>query len=152
MRPSGEREENGSMDSDPLTHAGDADAQNGAQHDVRVLPRVTSAMVRIYKEQFGRGPENARSYFAGPDMVVCVLADSLTPVERSMRELGEHQRLRDIRMMFQYAAEEKFRAAVEQVTGRRVVSFMSAVDVERDLAAEIFILEPRPGQHGVTPA
>lgn len=85
-------------------------------------------------------------------MIVCVLADSLTPVERSMREMGERQRLRDIRLMFQYAAERKFRAAVEQVTERRVVSFMSAIDVDQDLASEIFILEPRAGQQGVTPA
>jgi uncharacterized protein YbcI len=129
------------VDSDGLTPAGEVDAQS----DARVLPRVTSAMVRIYKEQFGRGPENARSYYAGPDVIICILADSLTPVERSMREMGEHQRLRDIRMMFQYAAEEKFRAAVEEVTERPVVSFMSAVDVDRDLASEIFVLGPRRG-------
>ena len=127
------------MDGDGLTRAGEVDAQS----DARVLPRVTSAMVRIYKEQFGRGPENARSYYAGPDVIICILADSLTPVERSMRDMGEHQRLRDIRMMFQYAAEEKFRGAVEEVTERPVVSFMSAVDVDRDLASEIFVLGPR---------
>ena len=129
------------MDSDELTRA-DADAQDGGQSDVRILPRVTSAIVRIYKEQFGRGPENARTYYAGPDTLICILADSLTPVERSMRDMGEHQRLRDIRMMFQYAAEDKFRSAVEAATERRVFSFMSAVDVEQDLASEIFILEP----------
>jgi hypothetical protein len=59
-----------------------------------------------------------------------------------MRYMGEQQRLRDIRTMFQHAAEDKFRAAVEHATARSVISFMSAVDVERDLAAEIFILEP----------
>jgi uncharacterized protein YbcI len=127
------------VDGDGLTRAGEVDAQS----DARVLPRITSAMVRIYKEQFGRGPENARSYYAGPDVIICILADSLTPVERSMRDMGEHQRLRDIRMMFQYAAEEKFRGAVEEVTERPVVSFMSAVDVDRDLASEIFVLGPR---------
>jgi uncharacterized protein YbcI len=127
------------VDGDGLTRASEVDAQS----DARVLPRITSAMVRIYKEQFGRGPENARSYYAGPDVIICILADSLTPVERSMRDMGEHQRLRDIRMMFQYAAEEKFRGAVEEVTERPVVSFMSAVDVDRDLASEIFVLGPR---------
>ena len=131
------------MDGNGLAHAGDGDSHAGAGSDIRVLPRITSAMVRIYKEQFGRGPDNARSYYAGPDTIICLLADTLTPVERSMREIGEQQRLRDIRMLFQYAAEDKFRAAVEEVTSRRVVSFMSAVDVERDLACEIFVLEPR---------
>jgi uncharacterized protein YbcI len=131
------------VDGDELRRAAAAESQDGAQSDIRILPRVTSAMVRIYKEQFGRGPENARSYYAGPDVIICILADSLTPVERSMRDMGEHQRLRDIRMMFQYAAEEKFRGAVEEVTERPVVSFMSAVDVDRDLASEIFVLGPR---------
>jgi uncharacterized protein YbcI len=140
------------VDSDARTGAGLGNLQDGAQNELRVLPRVTSAMVRIYKEQFGRGPENARSYYAGQDTIICILADSLTPVERSLRDMGEHQRLRDIRMMFQYAAEDKFRAAVEQVTERRVASFMSAVDVQHDLASEIFILEPRPSQAGDAPA
>jgi uncharacterized protein YbcI len=132
------------VDSDELTPVQDGSTADGKHDDMRVLPRVTSAMVRIYKEQFGRGPVNARSYFAGPDTVICILSESLTPVELSMREMGEEQRLRDIRMMFQYAAESKFRAAVEEVTDRRVLSFMSAVDVHRDLASEIFLLEPLP--------
>jgi uncharacterized protein YbcI len=119
-----------------------ADGRPGMPGDARVLPRVTSAVVRIYKEQFGRGPVNARTYYAGNDTLICLLADTLTPVERSMRDIGEQQRLRDIRLMFQYAAEDKFRAAVEEATGRRVLSFMSALDVVRDLASEIFILEP----------
>lgn len=46
-------------------------------------------------------------------------------------------------MLFQYAVEDQFRAAVEEVTERRVVSFMSAVDVDNDLASEIFLLAPR---------
>jgi uncharacterized protein YbcI len=131
------------VDSDELTHAQGASAQDGGPGEVRVLSRVTGAMVRIYKEQFGRGPENARTYYAGPDVLICILSDTLTPVERSMRTMGEHRRLRDIRMLFQYAAEAQFRAAVEEVTERRVVSFMSAVDVDTDLASEIFVLEPR---------
>lgn len=132
------------MGSDELTLGDGANAQESGPDEMRVLPRVTSSIVRIYKEQFGRGPVNARSYYANPDMLICLLAESLTPVERSMLDLGEHQRLRDIRMMFQYAAEDKFRAAVEEATGRKVTSFMSAVDVEQDLAAELFILEPQP--------
>ena len=109
----------------------------------RALSLVSRALVRLYKEQFGRGPETAQSYFAGPDTLICVLADSLTPVERSMLEMGERQRLRDIRMLFQYATEDKFRAAVEEATGRKVRAFMSGVDVDQDFACEVFILEPQ---------
>jgi uncharacterized protein YbcI len=107
------------------------------------LRDVSAAMVRLYKEQFGRGPETAHSSFSAPDTLICILGNSLTPVERTMRDMGEHQRLRDIRMMFQHATEPQFRAAVEQITGRGVVAFMSGVDIANDVSCEVFVLEPR---------
>jgi uncharacterized protein YbcI len=115
-------------------------ASGGATTAPSVLAQVSRAMVRIYKEQFGRGPESARSHYAGPDTIVCLLTESLSPVEISMRDMGEAQRLRDIRMLFQYATEDRFRGAVEEITGREVLSFISGVDVERDVACELFVL------------
>ena len=99
-------------------------------------------MVRLYKEQFGRGPTKARSNYAGPDAVLCTLENSFTPAEASLVRMGEHQRLRDTRMFFQYASEKGFRDAVEQITGRKVRAFVSGVDVEQDVSSELFYLEP----------
>jgi uncharacterized protein YbcI len=62
------------------------------------LQAVSNAMVKLHKEQFGRGPTNARSYFAGPDTLVCTLEDALLPAERTMVEMGEHHRVRESRM------------------------------------------------------
>jgi uncharacterized protein YbcI len=107
--------------------------------------QLSNEMVRLYKELFGRGPTGARTDFAGPDCVVCTLEHSLTPAERSMVELGELQRLRDVRLMFQHAREKDFREAVERITGRRVRAFVSGMDVAEDVASEIFYLEPRDG-------
>src|SRR3954463_7451638 len=84
---------------------------------------VSNAMVRLYKSQFGRGPTKARTNFAGPDTIICTLEDSLTPAERNMAKMGEHQRLRDVRLYFQHATEDQFRDAVEEITGRKVVAF-----------------------------
>ena len=104
---------------------------------------VSNAVVRLYKEQFGRGPTKARTHFAGPDILVCTLEDSLTPAERNMVALGEHQRLRDVRMFFQYATEDDFRRVVEEITGRKVHAFVSGIDTERDVSSEVFYLEPQ---------
>jgi uncharacterized protein YbcI len=104
--------------------------------------RLSNEMVRLYKDLFGRGPSTARTHFAGPDCVIVTLEQSLTPAEQSMVELGELQRLRDMRLFFQYAREQDFRASVEQIVGRRVRAFISGMDVEQDVAAEIFYLEP----------
>ncbi|MDX6537231.1 MAG: hypothetical protein QOD37_1572, partial [Gaiellales bacterium] len=41
-------------------------------------------MVRLYKEQFGRGPETVSTHYAGANTIVSILANSLTPVEKSM--------------------------------------------------------------------
>jgi len=113
---------------------------------VNMLRDISRAMVRLYKEQFGRGPESVSTHYSGPDTIVTILGNSLTPVERTMRDIGEEQRLRDIRLMFQHATEPKFRAAVEQATGRRVIGFMSGMDVNNDLACEVFTLEPQPNR------
>ena len=114
------------------------------------LTQITRAMVAIYKEQFGRGPTHARSHYAGPDIIICALEDTLTPIERTLVGLGEHQRLRDIRMLFQHTAEDTFRGAVEEITGRRVVAFTSGFDTNADVATESFVLE-RPSYDRAPP-
>ena len=100
-------------------------------------------IVRIYKDQFGRGPTKVRSHFAGPDILICVLENTFTPAERSLQAMGEHQRLRDMRIFFQYASTAEFTDAVERVTGRRVRSFISGIDTNTDIACEMFVLEPQ---------
>lgn len=104
---------------------------------------ISRAMVRIYKDQFGRGPTRARADFAGPDVLLCTLEDSLTPAERSLAGMGEHQRLRDTRLFFQHATEDEFRGTIEEILGRKVRGFISGIDTEQDISVEIFYLEPK---------
>jgi uncharacterized protein YbcI len=105
-----------------------------------LLAAVSNEMVRLYKALFGRGPTRARSNFAGPDTLVCTLEDTLTPAERRLVELGEHQRLRDSRVFFQYASADEFRSVVQRITGREVRAFISGIDVENDVSVEVFVL------------
>jgi uncharacterized protein YbcI len=107
-----------------------------------VLAEISREMVRLYKEQFGRGPTKARSAFAGPDLVICTLEKTFTPAERRMAEMGEHQRLRDTRLYFQHATEGEFRSVIERLLQRRVRAFNSSVDTECDVSVEVFHLEP----------
>lgn len=100
-------------------------------------------MVRLYKEQFGRGPTKVRTDFANPDVLLCTLEQSFTPAEKKLAELGEHQRLRDTRLFFQSATEDDFRGIVERVLGRKVRGFISGIDTGHDISAELFYLEPR---------
>jgi uncharacterized protein YbcI len=107
-----------------------------------ILKDVSNAMVGLYKEQFGRGPTKVRSDFANEDTLVCVLENTFTPAEKNMVKLGEHQRLRDVRLFFQHASEKEFRSTVGQIVGRRVRAYTSAIDTDVDLCVEVFIFEP----------
>ena len=111
--------------------------------DARLVSQISLAMVGLYKELFGRGPRGVRTHWAGPDTVVVVLEDTLTRAERNMVKMGEHGRLRDARMFFQYATVREFCEPVEQLTGRKVRSFLSGTDTEVDgLSTETFVLHP----------
>jgi uncharacterized protein YbcI len=107
-----------------------------------LLAEISNEMVGLYKDLFGRGPTRARTNWAGPDTLVCSLENSMTPAENSMVALGENQRLRDVRLFFQYATEERFREVIERLTKRKVRGFVSGIDVAEDIAAEIFYLVP----------
>jgi uncharacterized protein YbcI len=121
-----------------MTDATYADAVGGQS----VQLAVSNAMVKLYKEQFGRGPTKARTHFAGPDVLITTLENSMTPVEKNLVAMGEYQRLRDTRMFFQYASEDAFREAVERLTGRRVWAFVSGIDTHQDVSSEVFYLQP----------
>lgn len=121
----------------------EAPEQQAAQDRFSVQMQISNEMVRLYKEQFGRGPTKARTNWAGPDVLLTVLEDTLTPAERNLVKLGEHQRLRDLRMFFQYASIKEFCAPVERLTGRKVRSFHSSIDTKADgMSMEVFVLYP----------
>jgi uncharacterized protein YbcI len=107
------------------------------------LQAVSNTMVRLHKEQFGRGPTNARSHFAGPDSLLCVLDDALLPAEHHMVAMGEQQRVREARMFMQVATADQFISAVEAIVLRKVRAFASSSDPDNGVVFEVFTFEPR---------
>ena len=120
-----------------------AHAPAGAEASPDLRTAISNEMVRIYKSLFGRGPTKVRTSFVGNDVISVMLEETLTAIERNMVRLGEHQRLRDVRMFFQYAALVDFCEPIERLTGRKVRAFVSGVDTEVEgLAIELFVLHP----------
>jgi len=116
-------------------------AENGSRGQ-SILSAISNEMVRVYKSQFGRGPTKTRTNWAGPDIVVVTLEETFTPAEHSLRKLGEHERLRELRLLFQYAEVETFCEPIERLTGRKVRAFISGIDTVSDLGCEMFVLHP----------
>ena len=107
-----------------------------------VLAEISLQMVCLYKDQFGRCPTRSSTNFAGPNIVICTLEDSLTPAERKLVALGEDGRLRDMRMFFQQVTRNEFVAIIENALGRKVRGFVSGIDTRVDISSEVFYLEP----------
>src|SRR3954452_4866343 len=104
---------------------------------------ISKDVVRLFAEYTGRGPTKARTII-GEDVVVCVTQDSMTKAERRLVHEGESDLVVSIRRKFQTVMRDDLVGALEAVTGRTVLSFMSDHEAEHDYAAEVFLLDGSP--------
>jgi len=104
---------------------------------------ISNAVVRIMSEYTGRGPTKARTSIRD-DVVLVLMQDTLTKAERSLLAAGQGDFVLKTRHLFQTTMADDLVAAVEMLTERKVVAFMSANHVDPDMAGELFVLEPRP--------
>jgi uncharacterized protein YbcI len=108
----------------------------------RQAASISNAITRLHREHYGRGATTTRTIIQR-NYVVCFLDDIYTPVERTLIEAGRREQVRETRNIFHDAMGPKFREAVEEATGRKVIAFMSQVCFDPDMAAEVFVLEPQ---------
>jgi len=101
---------------------------------------VTSALVGIHTEHLGRGPRTASSFHHG-NVLVTLMHDVLTHAERTLSRAERHDEIRSLRRLLGETMGTEFRAAVERLTGRRVLALISGNEIEPDVAAELFILD-----------
>lgn len=109
-----------------------------------LLSAISSRMVQIFSESYGKGPTKAKTYMF-EDYVFCVLEDILTTVERTLLDAGHQDLIRTVRLTFQEELADRFTGSVEELTGRRVATYHSQVVFNPPMAFEIFVLEPEAG-------
>jgi uncharacterized protein YbcI len=112
-----------------------------APERARQATAVGNAITRLHREHYGRGATTTRTVYQR-NFVIAFMEDIYTPVERTLLDAGQHEDVKHTRQVFQMAMRERFSDAVEKITGRKVVQFMSQVSFDPDMAAEIFVLEP----------
>ena len=76
------------------------------------------------------------------DPIVVVLHDTLTRGERSLVSDGRAHLVRDMRKAYQDTMGKELVAGVEEITGRKVIAFLSDNHIDPDIAVESFVLEP----------
>ena len=111
--------------------------------DGSVNAAIANAVVQLVREYTGRGPTQARARVSD-DLVTVLMGDLLTKAERKLADNGKSDLVLSLRKEFQRTMREDLIARVEELTGRKVVAFMSDNHIEPDLAIEAFVLEPDP--------
>ena len=106
-----------------------------------VLAAISSRIVHLHKEFYGKGPTKARTYYTG-DVVTVLLRGGFTRVEQTLLDEGRGSDVIEQRMAFQEVMRDRFSEVIEELTGRRVAAFMSGSHQGPDLVAEVFVLEP----------
>jgi uncharacterized protein YbcI len=102
---------------------------------------VSREAVQILRQYSGRGPTKARTAI-GAESVTVVLADALTPGERTLAEGGNVDAVLDFRHQIQLAMRDDLVAMVERNLDRKVLAFMSDNHVDPDMGVEVFVLAP----------
>ena len=105
--------------------------------------RISTEMVRAHKRYFGKGPVNAKSYFID-DMLIVVMKGGMTTAEMTMLELGEPAMVRQFRQVFEDRMTEKLTGIIEDLTGRKVVTYQSQVMFDPNRVVEMFVFEDEP--------
>ena len=104
---------------------------------------ISDTVVRALARTTGRGPTKARTTL-GDNGVFVVLQDSLTRGEQTLVNAGQNAAVLDLRKRWQLVMEEEISREIEDLTGRKVIGFMSDNHIDPDLAVEVFVLEPLP--------
>lgn len=123
--------------SDVASHSGDGRPQSRGA----LLAAISTGIVRVMRENYGRGAMRAKSYVLD-DLVVCVLREGgYSPFERTLVDAGRPERVVALRHDFQNTVEGKLRDLVEELADRRVVAFLSQAHLEPELSIEMFMLD-----------
>ena len=107
----------------------------------RLLSEITNRIVSLMREHYGRGPVKAKTYVLD-NLIVCVLTDGgFTAIERTMMGGGEPERVLEMRRDFQRMMKNRYSKMIEELTGRKVLAFLSEVHVEPDLTIQMFLMD-----------
>jgi uncharacterized protein YbcI len=126
----------------------------------RLTRAISAEIVALYKSVYGHDRTTATTYindnvvlcvlentattYINDNVVLCVLENILTEHEATLIDAGSSGEVVDARVAFQTDTEDEFTEAIERLTQRRVVAFMSANQTTPGVAAELFFLDATP--------
>jgi uncharacterized protein YbcI len=108
-----------------------------------LLAAISTSIVAILREHYGRGPIKAKTYALDDLIVVVMRGSGYTPLEQTIMDAGHNggERVVAMRHQFQHDVTGRYKQAIEELTGRKVLAFLSQAHIEPDLTIEIFFID-----------
>jgi uncharacterized protein YbcI len=111
----------------------------------QLLSAISNQIVAILREHYGRGPMKAKTYALDDLIVVVMRGSGFTALEKTIMDSGHPNRIVEMRHEFQHMMTQRFTDTIEELTGAKVLAFLSQAHVEPDITMEIFFID-RPLQ------
>ena len=107
----------------------------------QIEAEISDAMVRLHREQTGRGPNQARAYIV-EDLIIVRLQEVLTPAERQLTGNPHGQSLiKQFHQQMHEIARRELEQVIECHTGCKVTSVHSDVSTKTGEQMAIFVLD-----------
>jgi uncharacterized protein YbcI len=111
-------------------------------HGEELLAAVTEAMVALHERYHHRVPASAKTQLLDEDLIAVVMGGVYTDVEKTMIEMQRAPLVQETRSAFQEAMQQRFITTIEELSGRKVLAFISNSHVGPDIEIELFVLRP----------
>lgn len=106
-----------------------------------VRTALANAMVGMKKQYYGRGPTAAKAWLLD-DYAFVAMEGGLTRNEETLLSDGKADLVRSYRLSFQETVGPSVITAVEEILGRKVLTYHSQIVFDPPRAFEIFVLGP----------
>lgn len=124
--------------------ASNDDLQGVEEQGGSLLAQISNAFVTMQKEYWGIGPLEAKSYMMD-DLLLIVMRGGLTRAERTMLDFGQQDLVRNFRQTFENEMTQNLTGKIEELTGRKVLTYQSQILFDPDIVAELFVFDKAPG-------
>src|SRR5947207_3762551 len=102
-----------------------------------LLSAISTSIVGILREHYGRGPMRAKTYALDDIIVVVMRGSGFTALEQTIMNSGQPGRVIAMREDFQRVMAERYKQVIEELTDRKVLAFRSQAHVAPDITMEI---------------
>jgi uncharacterized protein YbcI len=106
-----------------------------------LLTAISTSIVGILRDHYGRGPMKAKTYVLDDIIIVVMRGSGFTPLEQTIMDSGHPDRVIAMREDFQRVMAERYKQTIEELTGREVLAVLSQAHVEPDITMEIFFVD-----------